>query len=61
MKIKLDENGNIKTNSDFSTSAEGVFAAGDADTGASLVARAISNAKLAAMSIHNYIDKNKKY
>ncbi len=53
--VALDERGNIKTNSNYATSPSGIFVAGDAMTGASLVARAIWNGREAAASCHHYL------
>ena len=52
---ELDGRGNIKTASDGSTSVPGVFAAGDAATGASLVVRAMNSGNIAAASIDKYL------
>ena len=53
--IEYDERGNISTDSSYSTSADGVFAAGDANTGASLVVRAIDHGRRAASSIDGFL------
>jgi glutamate synthase (NADPH/NADH) small chain len=52
--LKLDDRGNVAT-SDFATSAEGVFAAGDAIEGASLVVRAIRSGRDAAEAVARYL------
>ncbi len=52
--LKLDERGNIAA-SDFATSEESVFAAGDAIEGASLVVRAIRSGRDAAEAIGSYL------
>jgi glutamate synthase (NADPH/NADH) small chain len=57
-KVDYDPRGNIQT-SNYATSVDGVFAAGDADIGASLVVRAIFHGREAAKAIDNYL-KNKK-
>jgi glutamate synthase (NADPH/NADH) small chain len=49
--VAFDNRGNIKTGSDYATSVPGVYAAGDAGTGASLVVRAIYHGREAARSI----------
>ncbi|MGM0568479.1 MAG: glutamate synthase subunit beta [Elusimicrobiota bacterium] len=54
LKLQFNRRGNIKTNNDCSTSAEGVFAAGDAKSGPSLVVSAIESGKKAAEGIDNY-------
>ena len=49
--VELDPRGNIRCDPTYRTSAPGVFAAGDANTGASLVVRAINHGRLAAAEI----------
>jgi len=51
----MDPRGNVKTSSDGSTSIPGVFAAGDAASGASLVVRAMNSGAIAAESIDRYL------
>jgi len=53
--VEYDPRGNICCNPDSSTSARGVFAAGDANTGASLVVRSIFHGREAAASIERYL------
>ncbi len=53
--VEYDPRGNIRCNPDYSTSAKGVFAAGDANTGASLVVRAIFHGREAAKAIDQYL------
>ena len=53
--VELDKRGNIKTDSSYRTSIDGVFAAGDAATGASLVVRAFAHGRDAAISISDYL------
>lgn len=50
--LELDERGNIKTDGNYKTSADQVFASGDANTGASLVVRAINQGRKAAEAIN---------
>lgn len=52
--IALDGRGNIEAD-DYRTSVEGIFTAGDANTGASLVVRAISHGRKAAESVHGWL------
>ena len=52
--LELDARGNIAVNN-YATSVEGIFAAGDAATGASLVVRAINHGRLAADAIHAWL------
>ncbi len=53
--VEYDPRGNIRCNPDYSTSAKGVFAAGDANTGASLVVRAIFHGRQAAAAIDRFL------
>jgi len=55
--LKLDARGNIDTGADFKTSVDKVFAAGDANRGASLVVYAISEGRGAAEAINKYLSK----
>ncbi len=52
--IELDPRGNIKADK-YQTSEAGVFTAGDANTGASLVVRALNHGRLAAESVHEWL------
>lgn len=53
--VDLDDRGNILVDADYRTSVDGVFAAGDAAVGASLVVRAIDHGRRAARSIDERI------
>jgi glutamate synthase (NADPH/NADH) small chain len=53
--VELDNRGNIRVDPDYMTSLPGVFAAGDANTGASLVVRAIFHGRQAAAGIDRYL------
>ncbi|MGA7159479.1 MAG: glutamate synthase subunit beta [Bacteroidota bacterium] len=55
LEVALDERGNIKTDGKYATSVRGVFAAGDAMTGASLVARAMRHGREAAGACHEFL------
>ncbi|MBN1159420.1 MAG: glutamate synthase subunit beta [Bacteroidales bacterium] len=55
--LECDHRGNIQVNQDFMTSKPGVFAAGDAVTGASLVVRAIAQGRDLARSVDAYVRK----
>lgn len=57
-ELKLDDRGNIQVDSDYMTSAHGIFAAGDSVTGASLVVRAIAQGRQAAAGVNRYLSKN---
>ncbi len=53
--LALDERGNIRTGSDYMTSRAGIFAAGDARRGQSLVVWAISEGREAARAVDLYL------
>jgi glutamate synthase (NADPH) small chain len=53
--VEYDPRGNIRCNPDYSTSAKGVFAAGDANTGASLIVRSIFHGREAARGIDQFL------
>ncbi|MFC1514881.1 glutamate synthase subunit beta, partial [Candidatus Omnitrophota bacterium] len=55
LDLELDKRGNIKTDATYQTSQEGVFSAGDAHRGQSLVVWAISEGRLAARHIDTYL------
>src|SRR5512133_1791435 len=57
LAIEFDNRGNIKSSGGYSTSADGVFTAGDAGTGASLVVRAIFHGRESAKQIDEYLTK----
>jgi len=54
-KIKFDKRGNINTNQDYMSSKKGIFAAGDAHRGQSLVVWAFYEGRQAARSIDKYL------
>ena len=53
--VELDERGNIKCNKSYASTVDGVFVAGDAGTGASLVVRAIYHGREAGKMISEYL------
>ena len=53
--LTLDERGNIRTGTDYMTPAEGVFAAGDARMGQSLIVWAISEGREVARAVDLYL------
>ena len=57
--VELDVRGNIKVDGSGMTSVEGVFAAGDAATGASLVVRAIARGRETARGVHEWLMRKK--
>lgn len=58
--VELDARGNIKVDANGMTSVDGVFAAGDAATGASLVVRAIARGRETARGVHEWLQKRAK-
>ncbi len=57
--LELDARGNVKVDINGMTSVPGIFAAGDAATGASLVVRAIARGRETAKGVHEYLMKKK--
>jgi glutamate synthase (NADPH/NADH) small chain len=55
LEVRYDARGNIQCDTHYATSSPGVFAAGDANTGASLVVRAIFHGREAAKGINEYL------
>lgn len=53
--VELDERGNIKTDETFMTTKQGVFAAGDARRGQSLVVWAINEGRQVAKAVDKYL------
>ena len=53
--LRFDPRGNLKTDSDKMTNAGGVFAAGDARRGQSLVVWAIAEGRTAAHGVDKYL------
>lgn len=53
--VQYDGRGNVAVDSAYRTTVDGVFAAGDASSGASLVVRAINHGRWAAQSIVEYL------
>ncbi|TFH02640.1 MAG: hypothetical protein E4H13_01380 [Calditrichales bacterium] len=58
LKIDYDLRGNVKSLSECRTSVEGIYGAGDAVTGASLVVRAIHQGRQAAAHINSHLKKH---
>ncbi len=58
LELEYDQRGNVKVNETKQTSVEKIFAAGDAEKGASLVVHAIEAGKVAARNIDEYLRKN---
>jgi glutamate synthase (NADPH/NADH) small chain len=55
LKLELDKRGNIKTDNSYMTSRKGVFSAGDARRGQSLVVWAISEGRKCAHAVDKYL------
>lgn len=53
--IALDQRGNIAVHGQYQTSVEGIFAAGDCHSGASLVVRAIDHGRRAAAAVDAHL------
>ncbi len=54
--VEYDERGNVKVNASKQSSVEKIFAAGDAERGASLVVHAIQAGKVAAANIDKFLN-----
>jgi glutamate synthase (NADPH/NADH) small chain len=54
--VEYDARGNVKCDDNFMTSVDGVFAAGDVVSGASLVVRAIAAGRQMADGVNNYLN-----
>jgi glutamate synthase (NADPH) small chain len=57
LTVEYDARGNVKTNVKNESSLKGIFAAGDAATGASLVVRAMASGRDMAKSVQDYLSK----
>ncbi len=55
LEVQLDERGNIKRDANFQTSEEGIFVAGDAGRGQSLIVWAIAEGRSAAAAVDTYL------
>jgi glutamate synthase (NADPH/NADH) small chain len=55
LEVELDERGNIKRDSNFQTTEEGIFVAGDAGRGQSLIVWAIAEGRSAAAAVDTYL------
>ena len=56
LEVKLDERGNIKRDGEFATNIEGVFVAGDAGRGQSLIVWAIAEGRSCASAVDNFLE-----
>ena len=55
LEVKLDDRGNIDRNANFESSEEGIFIAGDAGRGQSLIVWAIAEGRSAAAAVDRYL------
>ena len=55
LEVAVDERGNIKRNVDFAANDDGVFVAGDAGRGQSLIVWAIAEGRSAAAAVDRYL------
>jgi glutamate synthase (NADPH/NADH) small chain len=53
--VGLEPRGNVAVNADYMTNVDGVFAAGDAKRGASLIVWAIAEGRKAAAGLERYL------
>ncbi len=60
LKLELDKGGSIKIDENKMTCLPGIFAAGDAELGASLVVRAIYSGRQAAEGVQRYLSSDRK-
>ena len=59
LEVEIDERGNIKRDENFQTTSEGVFVAGDAGRGQSLIVWAIAEGRSAAAAVDTYLTEEK--
>ena len=55
LEVELDERGNVRRDSDFMSSVDGVFVAGDAGRGQSLIVWAIAEGRSAAAGVDRWL------
>jgi glutamate synthase (NADPH/NADH) small chain len=55
LEVELDQRGNVARNDDYMSSVEGVFVAGDAGRGQSLIVWAIAEGRAAAAGVDKYL------
>ncbi len=60
LNVEINPRGNIATDKNFMTTREGIFSAGDAANGQSLVVRAIASGRDAAQKINHYLKTKQK-
>ena len=59
LEVELDDRGIIKRDANFQTTAEGIFVAGDAGRGQSLIVWAIAEGRSAAAAVDSYLTDEK--
>ena len=59
LEVELDDRGNIKRDANFQTTTEGVFVAGDAGRGQSLIVWAIAEGRSAAAAVDTFLTEEK--
>ena len=57
LNLNLDSRGNVKTDDNYMTSIDGVFASGDMRTGQSLVVNAINEGRNSAKGVNRWLVK----
>jgi glutamate synthase (NADPH/NADH) small chain len=55
MKLEFNKRGNIKKDENMMANLPGIFTAGDAELGASLVVHAVFSGRQAAEGVHQYL------
>jgi glutamate synthase (NADPH/NADH) small chain len=55
LEVELDDRGNIKRDANYQSSEEGIFVAGDAGRGQSLIVWAIAEGRSAAAAVDTYL------
>ncbi|MEY4313902.1 MAG: glutamate synthase subunit beta [Actinobacteria bacterium] len=58
LEVEVDDRGNIKRDSEYATSADGVYVCGDAGRGQSLIVWAIAEGRSAAAAVDTYLSGN---
>ena len=58
--VSLDERGNVKRDNDYATDVPGVFVAGDAGRGQSLIVWAIAEGRACAAGVDEYLSGSTK-
>ncbi|HEY8280990.1 MAG TPA: glutamate synthase, partial [Leifsonia sp.] len=56
LALPFDERGNVRRDADYQTSESGVFVAGDAGRGQSLIVWAIAEGRAAAAAVDRYLE-----